>query len=1093
MNKNLKLISTLAAAGIITASGFANIANAATPKSFGKYATLNKLTNVVPYILNTDEKVTYADLKNEFGSDITPVVPAADDALVGTGTQFKSNGKTYTVLVYGDVNGDGLINPDDASVLVDSEVNDTPLTDLQKEAANVENVSAHVVNLNDATQILKYDVTDISKVRAEDPEGEKEQEDTSTGYTLTVGTNNIINNQNKDNTQITIDVAAKKISNDDKTIKFRVKDHDEITITDQTLNKNTNKNEAFINAFSSIDNGTYTVEAYEVVNGKETVLATANVNRAVYEPKAANIVATRTDAKSAVLSLDGIGNSKLAKVKYTVAGSTEKELTVNNNKLTNAKLDNVFGENSTTATLKLVDEYGNEADVEDPVVIPQYGATAVAKATKITEPDLSKSSAVEFTVEGATTDNEVNVYKDGTLIANTINDDDGNEIKLTVNSGKVNITKIVEEKGSGKYSIGVINKGDANGTTTDSEEVKSKEVEVKTLNKIANVKFAVKDDAAKTNTITFEDSNDVKNLKTDDTDKLVDNYEFAFYKYDTEKKEFSKTADSTVSVTKVTGKDGKYEAVLSGIKANTTYKATVKTIARDNQAEFVSAEATESKPFFYIDATQLLDEKTGETDTTLTYSVKTPIDLDNVTYKAVVSKVRTDENKNNYVDGTKETKNATLKEDKDGNKSLTIEGLDQNTQYVFKIVATSGDITGESGLTGYDATNKYSEAPRTLSTSLALSGLKVVKSSDESKAVKGTLFINGDTVIVDGDTTNKIDTKSNNYSDTFNNNLEFAKSLRDDDVITINDKVVTLKLTETASDVDAINLSNKETGITLNISGNGKAVDRKLTVASGAKLNALNVEGNGLILALENNDTANTKVTLKDGAEVTGNAKYTVVKGATVTINGVKVVSDNADIDVDATGKALTVSTKKGLKTNLTFTNLIDGRYTNGAATINFTGDDTNSSELVGKVTISSEGGSVAVSADKTDVSELNLDVTAKDATVDVTKFNNAKDVNITATTSKDATPITVKSEISDEKIKLLGDNVTSANINLKDGKYYDADSKEITDEATVAKYNAFVNALGTGIKNATISLSGKTVTVTVPAETTLNLTGLTK
>ena len=109
MNKNLKVISSLAMAGILAATGISTV-SAATTKSLGVYRKVVEGKAIVPYVLSSaNDRVTVQDLNSEFG------VTLSNGTTVKTGTTFNKSGEEHTVVVYGDVNSDGRVNVNDVT------------------------------------------------------------------------------------------------------------------------------------------------------------------------------------------------------------------------------------------------------------------------------------------------------------------------------------------------------------------------------------------------------------------------------------------------------------------------------------------------------------------------------------------------------------------------------------------------------------------------------------------------------------------------------------------------------------------------------------------------------------------------------------------------------------------------------------------------------------------------------------------------------------------------------------------------------------------------------------------------------------------
>lgn len=1106
MNKNLKVVSSLALAGILATTGLAGLSKVSaaevdpSTKSLGKYATLGGVENVVPYILTVGDNVTIKDLKNEYNiTAFNGTSVASEDTVVGTGDTFKSGNTTYTVIVYGDTNGDGLVDSDDAFDMLSHYVGNKTLNGVYLEAANVEDTSKNEVDSDDAYRTKSFYVGNVNTSRDKKPAMVAPVEE---GYTLTVGDNNVVNKENNSDTKLVLDIENAGISDKSRNLSVKVTDADnkevsadKVTFAAWEIAPNTNKAESSVD-LSNLTNGTYTFEVTDTTNKK--VLARITVNVKVLTPAAAKINVVRQSATTAALSLEGCGEGKIVKVEYTIDGVTKSFENVNN-KLTNKALDYILPDGNATMELKLIDEFGNTATVSD-VGIPKYGATVEEAVAKVKAPVLKDVKAAEFTFlneddTDATIDGEAILYDaNGKIVA----------VKPISSASSVVFTDEIKATGKGKYKVGVTVKGDGEDTT-NSAEVLSDIVEVKELNAVTNVKFVVTEEGDKV--ITFTDSN--KKEYVDETTP----YTVTFEKLDSNNE--YKT-DDTVSATV----DDKLTATITGLKANTVYRATIVVNHNTNQLEYVdNTKPTVSTPFFYIDASSLLGDLKSKTDKSLTYEL-TPIELEGVTYSAEVNKVLTDANDNYYtLAANKETKKAVVTTDKDDEtkKYLTIEGLASNQKYVIKIMATVGNVTGESGLVGYSA-GSYDDAPTTFATAPAINGLKVVKGNlsveaDKAKAVANTLFVNmtGSTptadgkVVINGDVENPIEIGNNNYTPEFNAILAFALTLAENDKITVNDSKVVLSLTEDKSAsakiiIPATTFEGKEVVVT----GNGIASDRKMEVSLNAKLSKLSVGGNGLILALTNSDPDNTAVYLNNGAEVTGDYTYTLVKGATATINGITAKTTTADMSITAVGdKELTVNTPKGdINTDLTFTNNNNGRYdASKVATINFAAND-QTTRIAGTVKINSENGSVKVTAPddhSLDYTKLNLAIDAKDANVDVTGFTEGAKVNVTvATTETNKADTTIKAVLSKENIEMLK-KVTSTTLTGKavELRQYDDEEEIIADLTDEEKevMQKFINSFGINNENVSLAFEADNkVTITIKAGTDMskvNLSGL--
>lgn len=95
--------------------------------------------------------------------DPTGAILIDPEAKVGTGTEItvEENEETYTVLVYGDVNGNGVINSSDAYSVLSHVVGESLLKGIYKEAANVSTKNPKV-NSYDSYRILQFCVGELT-------------------------------------------------------------------------------------------------------------------------------------------------------------------------------------------------------------------------------------------------------------------------------------------------------------------------------------------------------------------------------------------------------------------------------------------------------------------------------------------------------------------------------------------------------------------------------------------------------------------------------------------------------------------------------------------------------------------------------------------------------------------------------------------------------------------------------------------------------------------------------------------------------------------------------------------------------------------
>ena len=143
MNKKLKIVSSIALAGMLVTSSFgigkvfADSTSDYITNPVGIYNKLVQGKSVVPYVLaNKDDKLTVKDVTDSdlFKGNVSTVDGTAvtdQSKLVGTGDVIKTtDGKEYTVVLYGDVDDNGTVTGMDALRLLDANANNITLTDV---------------------------------------------------------------------------------------------------------------------------------------------------------------------------------------------------------------------------------------------------------------------------------------------------------------------------------------------------------------------------------------------------------------------------------------------------------------------------------------------------------------------------------------------------------------------------------------------------------------------------------------------------------------------------------------------------------------------------------------------------------------------------------------------------------------------------------------------------------------------------------------------------------------------------------------------------------------------------------------------------
>lgn len=141
----------------------------------------------LPFIFeNSDQTVTKDKIVSEFVKRGLTVTDISTGSLIATGTKIKvqQNSDVYTVIIYGDVDGDGEVNVFDAQECVDDYVNNGEyLKGVYRIAANVENDDGEI-DVFDAQRIVDFYVGIEDKLVLNEPVSDKEADTTPPVITL---------------------------------------------------------------------------------------------------------------------------------------------------------------------------------------------------------------------------------------------------------------------------------------------------------------------------------------------------------------------------------------------------------------------------------------------------------------------------------------------------------------------------------------------------------------------------------------------------------------------------------------------------------------------------------------------------------------------------------------------------------------------------------------------------------------------------------------------------------------------------------------------------------------------------------------------
>ncbi len=1049
MNKKFKIVSSIALAGmLLTGSLGMNKVNAADTTDYktnpvAVYRKLVEGRTVVPFVLaNADDEVTVKDLVESdlFTGKVSTVngsaIPSLETVL-HTGDRFTTtDGETHTIIVYGDVDRDGMITAVDALTVQKNIVNAADFDEVQKEAADV--VNDETIDIVDALQIRKYaaGIGDFgNSVIDKLPPAEEVVEESN--YTLSLKDASYINNQNYNDVKLS--VSLKETLDEAKDLKLEIVDKNgekvekDVTIpahTDFVEDLTENK----VIDLSTLADGTITVN---LLDGDD-IVGTVSVEKNTVAPAAAKVTTKRTSTRQATLSLESMGTSDVTKVRYIVKGINEEAPTevsdltssidVQNNKLTDAVIADNLATNTAYKVYYVVEnQYGSQStgEIKEAVIAKDGTDVKAEKALdKVTAPDLTKGeTSFSWEAKEAGKTYVATLYKDGVAVAEKTTDADATSVDFADN--------MTEE---GKYKVAVVVKGESDGSSTDSPATESSEVTVTKLDAVQDLKF--------------ENSEDGKVVLSWNTSYSKD--DFASYEikiYTVNEKGELKDSGISVDGSNVDENDNLVKKVEVNLVPNTIYVAKVKLNANAGQTAVLSSDEATSDEFYIVAAPNMDTATKGATSVTFTIN---PINIanKNVTYKVKVYDVNVN---NDYTEARytlKDTRDVTL--DKDN--KITIDGLTSLNTYAFKLVAV---------VDGNEVESEYSDEIRTLP---EIKNLTVTE--DATKAVKdsGKVYSNGSSLVINGET----------YSDT-----ELAKAadmiyaLKEGDVVTVDDKFTTIsvKLEGNASvqSVSERDFSDCDlTDTTVEIESNQYAKTIK------GDFNKLVLKGDGAIYTVDDVngiDGEDPTIVVADGVEVVGDKTYDVEANAEATINDVKITTTE-DVTIAADGTDLYVTANE-VDNDLTFYN-----DTGDAVNIIFVGSPDNTSEQKGKITIETKGGSVSVTSVNVNVNaEMKVEVTNGTATITDPSLTGDKTVTVSADKDKTSTVVAVAN--------------TKAPVDMPDIELKDYTDKEIEDLFPAIKDNQekvlavreYINSFGINGKGAKITVSENSdkVTITLP------------
>ena len=1052
-----KVLSTLTLGGVLAASiaGAGVLAAEATDTvkttPLGTYKKLVEGKTVLLFKLAQEgDVISVSDVENAFPGK---TVIASENQL-GTGDEVTIEGATYTIVVYGDANGDGVINTGDAVIVKRAAAELTELTDVQKVA----------LELNGDEKVNTGDAIRIQRVAAGD-----------------LAVENIVDKQIPAKEGVSVDKV--EIATDGKTLT--------VTLSDAVENAKFYLNGKLVEPTKTEENVyTFTVA---LENGKEYTFKVTDktasfeqtktfIYRELAAPFDITIAATETNDfadvnagnvnNATVLVTFGTINGIAETLEVTIKDENDKEIKLSKELTgfeTEVRIDNVdlssLAEGDLELTAVIKDDQGNVSEETTSTVLKKADAPIV-KYTTVTRDSATKatvevvkstdSDVVYYMVkeagEAAPTAEQVIAEKEELVAGQqnvTIEDGDADkayvvylvpvtatgtytETLVTVPVSKVNAEAIAEVTGLAKktgteatfvWAYDETTKGFVEYKAVLKKDGKS--VAEKTVAKGAEKEvdfFAeMKKEAGKytVEVIAVADNVDYANSVAVVSEAVVVEgiATSVDVKFDTDVKtllkweinptdNITKVSDYTVEVAKYNAKDKKFEVVATSNTTSTSFD--IAEIVKENGiGEYKARVIANAKAEALIVSTPSVEEIA---DSTIVYYTAEAIN------NLAVSKV----------EGQKVTLTATVLDDvyssttpeyrlymkKAGETYPTsyekvaefpyeVDGLDAGTEYCFKLVTVvngteyvSNEITATTegaALSTVELTYVEYEALSAVETLADLTAAQVTYNGE-------TLYINND-----GTTVAYTDAVAESIIDMLKQiNLGDQLTITDNEIstltVTVPEKTTTLDLTDLdkKAEVTVTGKADYKTTVkgTLNeITLNGEAAQFDLTGLTVS--NAVNVSGDEVVLTA----AADTKLTLA---------------GTTATVNGVVLTSDAAlgDVTVTATGFELV-----GTANTLT----VDATKANKDVTVSFI-----ATAQTGKLSVlSSEKYAVKVTTSTIKANEIailggKVDLTDARTSFDTITAGDAEEAKVILVTDKAAKETAIDEKVPAEATALI-------------------------------------------------------------------------
>ncbi len=1117
MKKKTLLLSTLAGSMLVAGMAFPSV-NASSNN-----IVVNEEQNIVVVQLTDGSsqlsKVEFENMvKDKYSAKGLSISPVLSGNTVATGSKVKiDNDKTLDVVVYGDINGDGLVDISDAQIITQRFLDGPEFNRLESIAGGIAGNDSSI-DISDAQRLTDFmlnpeDYADSgfidNTVLPEEVIEPTQQEQYN--YSFTINGNNMINDTNSSTSKINITIPNGR-AEEETTFKLyyvNSKGEDvEISASNLKIAKYADESgeiqvsfSSYINNFVASNKESKVTLKLKIANtDTDKVVATTEVAVNRIHPETVKVNAWREGTEHAKLQFEAKAGSDIVKVHYIISDNNTnassvgdlmntryhpnlKTITVENNKFNNI-LEWDALENSTTSGKNykiyfvVENAAGNRSTNVLTAVVPNDSNGKIeGKVTNLSVND-SLSATWSAPKEGAPTN--------GYIV--TVYDESGKVVgENTTTSSSYSLGNIV--KNAGKYSVTITSKGNTDGSSSSSEETEPVEFEVTQLAKVTGLKFVVDQ----------TDSSKVS-LKWDEysekTNTVFKSYTIKIYEYDSNKGEYKSSAKVTKTNISKDANEIKLDELPLTADVNTRYKAEIQAIS--SQGKVIASEATSTTKDYLKLSVALTSGDIADTKVALSYSeIATVEKLGEVTYDVEVwSEVESETSVKHY-ELANIRKNVT--KDEDGN--IVVDKLEPGTNYKFILVVhIDGDeAEGRSALSNQITTKK---------TLPSIDGLIVTKAMPATaEAGKGKIYVGASEIWIDGV---KVTTenKSSFYDPDkllVNDYIEkLVRSLKDNDtIVSLTEEKVTIKVANVATNDTARSINVGSTRI-LEIQGN--IYEQYLRIGTTEAKEVILSGDNALFSIDYFNNSAPIKVS--DGVKLvskdTNAFKVTVLANAKATINEIDI-SSSGDLEISET-----LNTKHELKIKSAGNNTINiNNHSKKELEVTFMDEAAIGDFQLGKITVNSNA-KITIKANEESTVGADISVTTENGDIDITDDKLTGSKNVIVSTNKNSDKITIKANTKlKAPIDMSSTEIEIMNYTVEQLKDLKENSKTIkgssltksmlitcsSDEdyqAIVDYFNAFGSKLQAfGKAKVKVTKDSYSVEISIPAESEITLTDI--